>query len=144
MRLAAAAVSAWGLAPAETRRALRALAVPRRSAVPACSCHAGTQQCCTSSSFPSLASLPSSAVPSLAASGCPQRARRGRRCRVRGCGEEGVLVTDQARAHLEACRISACRGPALDASLRSHARVADCGFSGCAGAQSLRIRCNNI
>lgn len=57
-----------------------------------------------------------------------------RRCQVRRCAEEGVLVTDSARAHLEACTITACRGPALDASLRARLSAADCSFTGCVGA----------
>jgi len=141
VRLADVAASAWGLAPAERRRTLRHLpchggALRGHAAVMQGHSSPGT------GSFPSLPSLPLSAVSSLAVSSCLLRGRRGRRCRVRGCGEEGVLVTDRARAHLEACRISACRVPALDASLRSHARVVDCGFSGCVGAQSVHFRRN--
>ena len=45
-----------------------------------------------------------------------------------------MLVTDGARAHLEACTITACQGPALDASLRARLSAADCSLTGCVGA----------
>ena len=44
-----------------------------------------------------------------------------------------MLVTDSARAHLEACTVSACQGPALDASLHGRLSAADCSLTGCVG-----------
>ena len=42
------------------------------------------------------------------------------------CSEEAVVAMDSARIHVEACRLSGCKGPAVDISNQAHVELVDC------------------
>lgn len=55
------------------------------------------------------------------------------RCSIKDCGEDGIVAQDRARVDLEACRVTACKGPALDLTHQAQAFVTDSALTGCAG-----------
>ena len=56
------------------------------------------------------------------------------RCSITKCAEDGIVAQDRSRVEMEACTVSACKGPALDLTMHAQASVADSSLTNCSGA----------
>ena len=55
------------------------------------------------------------------------------RCSIRKCEEDGIIAQDRSRLEMEACTVSACKGPALDLTLQTQATVTDSSLTNSSG-----------
>ena len=55
------------------------------------------------------------------------------RCSIKKCEEDGIVAQDRSRIEMEACTVSACKGPALDLALHAQASVTDSSLTNFSG-----------
>ena len=56
------------------------------------------------------------------------------------CEEDGVVAMGASAISMDECRITGCKGPAVDLTGAASLSAADCAFTDCLGAQPLTTK----